>query len=264
MKSLTPVQIISSSLFLACLPFSIFGQTNNAIKQTLSVASYYSAGDYGAGSDTDILYFPVSYSLARGKWGAQLTVPHLRVEGVGNVLVNIGGVNRAVAGTERESYGGVGDSTLALTYQMDPISDSSPFIDFRLDIKIPSADREKGLGTGETDYSAQVDLSQNYGSSVLFATVGYTFRGKTDFYSGLEDSAYLQLGIARPLAPQWNIGAFYDYREPASAFSPEVHEIVPYFSWQISESWSFTGLAAFGFTDASADTAILGQISYSW
>lgn len=243
---------------------SALAQGYSDIKHTVSLASYFSSGDYGEDPDTDILYFPVSYSAKQGKWAAQLTVPHLQVEGVGNVLVNIGGVNRAVAGNRRESNSGVGDSTLALTYQMDPLSDTSPFIDFRLDVKIPTANREKGLGTGETDYSAQVDISQNYGNSVLFGTFGYMFRGKTDFYAGLANSAYVQLGIAKPFATQWNVGIFYDFREPASTFSPEIHELVPYFSYQISERWVFTGLTAFGFTEASAGTAVLGQISYSW
>ncbi len=264
MNSTNVVKTISCISFLFCLsPFAL-AQTNSELQHTLSLASYYSTGGYGERSDTDILYFPVSYSLAKGKWAAQLTVPHLRVEGIGNVLVNIGGVKRAVAGTERERDSGLGDSTLAITYQMEPFSSTSPFIDLRLDVKIPTADRDRGLGTGEMDYNAQVDISQNYGSSVLFATIGYTFRGKTDFYTALEDSIYMQLGVARPLTHRWNMGVFYDFREPASTFSPEIHEIVPYLSWQISDSWSFTGLAAFGFTDASAETAVLGQLSYRW
>jgi len=243
---------------------SVISQEYSELKHTVSLATYRSSGDYGDGVDTDIFYLPLSYSFQKGAWGAQLTVPHIEVEGVGNVLVNIGGVNRAVAGSQRELNRGIGDSTLSLTYQMDPILDAGLFVDFRLDVKVPTADRDRGLGTGETDYSAQVDLSRSVGTSVIFGTLGYTFRGKTDFYAGLRDSAYMQLGIARPLTAQWNVGAFYDYREPASTFSPEVHELVPYISYQISERWSFTGLAAFGFTDASADTAVLGQISYSW
>ncbi len=242
----------------------VLSQDYRDIKQTLSVASYYSSGDYGEDSDTDILYFPLSYGANFGKWGLQVTVPHLQVEGIGNVLVNIGGISRAVAGTQRERNSGIGDSVVSFSYQTDPVSENSPFIDFRLDVKIPTADRKKGLGTGETDISAQVDISQNYGSSVLFSTIGYTFRGKTDFYEGLQNSAFVQLGLARPINSQWNLGVFYDYREAASSFSPEIHEIVPYFSWQIASNWSFTGLAAFGFTEASAGTAILGQLSYSW
>lgn len=251
---------------LACfiLSSSAFSQDNSLIKQSISLATYFSSGDYGESMDTEILYFPVSYSANRGKWGAQLTLAHLQVEGVGNVLVNVGGVGRAVAGTQLETNSGMGDSTLALTYQMDPLSDTSPFIDLRLNVKFPTADREKGLGSGEVDYSAQVDISQNYGSSVLFGSLGYTFRGKTELYAGLDDSAFVQLGIARPLDQKWNIGFFYDFREPASTFSPEIHELVPYLSYQISDRWSFTGLAAFGFTDASAGTAVLGQLSYSW
>tara|TARA_B110000858_G_scaffold198526_1_gene266248 strand:- start:10779 stop:11594 length:816 start_codon:yes stop_codon:yes gene_type:complete len=243
---------------------SVYAQDYNDLKQSVSLATYFSSGDYGEPEDTDILYFPLSYSANKGKWGAQLTVSQLRVEGIGNVLVNIGGVNRAVAGNQRERNSGIGDSTLAFTYQMDPFSETSPFIDFRLDVKIPTADRNKGLGTGEADYSAQVDISQYYGNSVFFGTFGYTFRGKTDFYAGLDNSAYAQFGVARPLAAQWNIGIFYDFREPASTFSPEIHELVPYFSWQLSNSWSFTGMAAFGFTDASTGSSVLGQISYSW
>ena len=99
---------------------------------------------------------------------------------------------------------------------------------------------------------------------MFFGSFGYMFRGKTELYAGLKDSAYIQLGVAKPFAMQWNVGVFYDFRESASTFSSEIHEFVPYFSYQISESWVFTGLAAFGFAEASAGTAFLGQLSYSW
>ena len=241
-----------------------FAQENSDLKHTLSLASYYSSGSYGEDTDTDILYLPLSFGANYGKWGMQISVPHLRVDGVGNVLVNVGGINRAVVGREIERNSGIGDSVLSVTYQAEPVSDNSLFIDFRLDVKIPTADEARGLGTGEADYSAQVDISQYYGNSVLFGTFGVTFRGDTDLYAGLTDSAYVQLGVARPLAPRWNVGIFYDFRGPASTFSPEIHELVPYFSFQFSDNWSFTGLTAFGFTHASAKAAILGQISYSW
>ena len=258
--SLLP-NILLLSLIVAGEP--VLAQKYSDIKQRVSFTSYLSSGDYGEDADTDILYFPVSYSVKKGKWIAQFAVPHLQVQGAGNVLVDIGGVTRAVAGNKQESNGGVGDSTLALIYQMDQLSDTGPFIDFRLDVKIPTADRKKGLGTGEADYGIQVDISQSYGGSVLFGSLGYTFRGKTDLYAGLEDSAYVQLGVAKPFATQWNVGVFYDFRESASTFSSEIRELVPYFSYQISESWVFTGLAAFGFTEAGAGTAFLGQLSYS-
>lgn len=256
--------LIGLSVLPVLLSPSALSQEESNLTQTLSFSSYYSDGDYGEPIDTEILYFPISYAVNYGKFGFQLAVPHLKVTGAGNVLVNIGGVNRAVAGTQRESSSGMGDTILSLTYQMDPITAAELFIDLRMDIKLPSADENKGLGTGETDYSVQLDVSRNVSNSVIFATLGYSFRGESPIYQGLKDSAFAQIGVARPLSPGFNIGMFYDFREQASVFSPEVHDLVPYFSWQFSPNWTFTGMTSWGFTDASPEVTALGQLSYRW
>ena len=153
---------------------------------------------YGEPLDTTIRYFPVTYSLDRGRWGFQLMVPQLRIEGLGNVLVNIGGVNRAVAATQVSTSSGIGDSIASLIYRFDPISASAPFVELRLDAKLPTADEEKGLGTGEADYSIQVDLSQNLGTATIYATLGYNFRGTSTLYEGLQDSAFAPAGLCLP------------------------------------------------------------------
>ena len=256
--------LITVALLSAMPSLRAFSQEDSSLIQTLSFSSYYSEGDYGEPIDTEIFYFPVGYGANYGKFGFQLVVPYLQVTGAGNVLVNVGGINRAVAGTQRVKSRGIGDSILSMTYQMDPVTEAALFIDLRLDIKLPSADENRGLGTGETDYSVQVDLSKNVRNSVFFATLGHSIRGKSNIYQGLRDSTFVQFGMARPLSPRLNIGIFYDFRERASLFSPEVHELVPYFSWQLSPNWTFTGMTARGFTDASADVTALGQLSYRW
>lgn len=256
--------LIGVLLVLLLASFQASSQEDSSLIQTLGFSTYYSNGDYGEPIDTEIYYFPVSYGANYGKFGLQLVVPYLQVTGAGNVLVNVGGINRAVAGTQREKSSGIGDSIISMTYQMDPLTTAELFIDLRLDLKLPSADENKGLGTGETDYSMQVDLSKNVGNSVIFATLGYSFRGRSDIYLGLLDSAFVQFGLAKSLSSDFNIGMFYDFREQASVFSPEIHELVPYFSWQLSSNWTFTGMTSWGFTDASAEVTALGQLSYRW
>lgn len=241
-----------------------FAQEAGEFEQALSIGVYYADGDFGEEVDTLIRYFPLSYEASIGKWGFQLLVPHLQVTGPGSVLINIGGVTRAVAGTQETTSRGMGDSVATVIYRMDPISPAAPFVDLRLDVKIPSADEEKSLGTGETDVSLQLDLSRSVGNYALFASLGYNFRGRSDIFEGLEDSAFAQVGFARPFNERWSAGLFYDFREPASSFSRETHELVPYFTWQFSRRWSFTGLASWGFTDASADATVLGQLRYNW
>ncbi|PCJ28440.1 MAG: hypothetical protein COA96_00935 [SAR86 cluster bacterium] len=244
--------------------YTVAAENSNQPNHTLSVSSYYSNGDYGEKEDTSILYFPVSYGVDYGKFNFQIAIPYLQVNGVGSVLVNVGGINRAVAGTQRSHSSGLGDSVFSMTYQMDAVSESAPFIDLRLDIKLPTADESKGLGSGEVDYNLQVDFLKNVGNSLFFSTVGYSFRGKSSLYEGLQDSAFVQLGVARPLFEKWNIGVFYDYRERASVYSSEIHEVTPYFSWQFAKQWTFTGMTSWGFTADSADLSVLGQLSYRW
>ena len=241
-----------------------YGQDSATLKQNISFGAYYSKGDYGEPLDTRITYLPLSYNLDIGNWGFQVWVPHLRVEGLGNVLVNIGGVSRAVAATQTSTSNGIGDAIATLIYRVDPFTAFAPFIDLRLDVKLPTAAEEKGLGTGETDYSIQVDLSQNLGNSVVFATLGHNFRGSSSLYEGLQDSSFIQLGFAYPLSQQLSVGAFYDFREPATSFTPETHEVVPYLTWQFNKHWSLTAMTTWGFTDASADSTVLGQLSYRW
>jgi len=233
-------------------------------QQVLSVAAYFAEGDFGEPEDTRIAYFPISYELDRGRWGLQLTLPYLRLTGFDSVLVNVGGVTRAVASDVISTRAGSGDAVASLVYRLDPWSASAPFVDFRADVKLPTAAEREALGTGELDYSLQVDVSQSLNQTLAFATLGYTVRGGSPLYVGLKNGAFAQLGAGQPLTDSVDAGIYYEFRESASVLSPEVHELVPYFSWQLDESWSFIGLTSWGLTDASADFAVLGQLRYSW
>lgn len=256
-----PVQLAAVMLLM---PVQSNAQEQTQWRQAISLGAYHARGDFGEVMDTRIRYFPLSYELDRGPWGFQLTVPYLEVTGPGNVLINIGGVTQSVAGDEVTTSGGPGDAIASLIYRFDPWSANAPFVDLRMDVKLPTADETRALGTGEPDYSLQFDFSRAVGNMALFATTGYNRRGKSTLYAGLKDSFFTQLGFSVPAGDSFDVGAFYDYREAASEFASESHELVPYFSWQLNESWSFTGLTIFGFTDASADTTVMGQLRYSW
>lgn len=255
---------VATAISLSVVASSNLGaQENRTIEQTLSFGAAHTRGAYGEEVDTLIDYFPLTYSAQVGKWGFQAQIPHLRVEGLGNVLVNVGGVTRAT-GVEQTVSSGLGDTFLSATYQMDPIFQEGPFVDLRFDVKIPTADETKSLGTGETDYGAQVDIYQAFSSFNLFGSLGYRWRGESVLFSGLKDSAYGQLGVVAPLNDAVSIGLIYDYRAPATDFVEDSHELLPYISWEISPNWTLSGFAGWGFTDASADVTAIGQLSYRW
>ncbi|MEX2131104.1 MAG: transporter [Pseudohongiellaceae bacterium] len=243
---------------------SVLAQENSVKKHTVSAGTYYSAGDYGEDTETRIKYFPVSYAYQGDNWGFQLTVPHLEIDGLGNVLVNVGGVTRARSTGEQVSSNGIGDSIARVTYQFDSSSAMGPFFDLVLEAKIPTADETKGLGTGETDYALQLDISRLVGGITLFGTLGYRVRGQSDLFTGLEDSAFVELGFSRPLSQSINAGLIYTYSAPASEFSKDIHDFLPFISWNLSSSWSIMGYGVWGLTEDSPDYAVGAQLSYNW
>ncbi|MDE0479985.1 MAG: hypothetical protein OXI13_10190 [Gammaproteobacteria bacterium] len=230
----------------------------------LNLGAYFAEGKFNGHSDTTIRYLPIGYQWQGERWGFQLLTAGLSVTGVGNVLVNIGEVTRAIAGSEVTTEAGFGDTIAGISYALDPFADWAPFVDLRLDVKLPTADENRSLGTGELDFSLQIDFSQVYGETTWFASLGRNFRGRTDLFPGLNDNSFAQLGFARQLSERTSAGAFYDYREAPAVFARETHEIYPYVSFQLSPRWSLTALVGRGFTEGSADYALQGQLSYSW
>ncbi|MES3006346.1 MAG: hypothetical protein V4751_01090 [Pseudomonadota bacterium] len=238
-------------------------------RHNLSVGGYYSSGDYGESSKTTIHYLPVSYDYTAANWNLKLAVPYLEVSGAGNVLVNVGGIgsgdfNGLAVTDESVRSRGRGDTVLTATYQFPAFAENLPFIDLGVEVKIPTADEKKSLGTGETDYGVQLDLYQLAGDTTLFATAGYKFRGRSFLFNEMTDSAYLSLGFSRPLSQSWSYGLIYDYREAASESSKDTHELLPYLSWSPASRWTLMGYLVKGFTRDSADYALGGQLSYRW
>ncbi|MEX0902679.1 MAG: hypothetical protein WDZ76_08140 [Pseudohongiellaceae bacterium] len=261
-----PLAVALVALFVRGAPVAAQQPAQDLLPNTFSLGAAYSTGDYGEPIDTSILFFPVSYAYQAEKWGVQVSSYHLEMDGLGNVLVNVGGVTRAQGPVQEVSERGLGDTTARFTYRLDPWSATAPFIDVSVEVKLPTAEEAKGLGTGETDYAAQVDIYKPAGATTWFGTLGYRFRGESELFAGLENATFAQLGFTRPLAgsAQWSWGAFYDFREPASTFSKETHELFPFVTWRPSARWSLMSYGVWGATEDSADYLLGTQLSYSW
>lgn len=236
----------------------------SASTHAISLAAYSGHGDFGFDLDTRISYLPLRYEYNSGNWGFQLLAPLLEVDGPGAVLVNLGGVNRIFAESEPRTQSGMGDLVASAVYRLPRTVSSRPFVDFRLDIKLPTANEEKGLGTGEADANLQVDLSHYLGQWLIFGSLGYSFRGDSELFPELENGIYGQFGAAFPLQDSVSMGLLYDYREAVASFTTDIHEIGPYINWQINENWTATGMSLVGLSKSSVDYSVLGQLRYSW
>jgi hypothetical protein len=159
--------VLSSSITAAWVVVNLGIEVANAEdeqKGTLKLTAGvdYSSGDYGQTDDTEILYLPFTLKYESLSWGLQLTVPWLSVTGSGTVVggidggVVIGGYGRRQA---RTTESGLGDVVAGVSFALDTLWDSGPLVDLTAKTKFATADEARGLGTGENDFSLQIDIA---------------------------------------------------------------------------------------------------------
>src|SRR6185369_8281596 len=137
---------------------AVAGQTG-AAQTSVAIGAEYSTGKFGGTETTDTLYIPVVIRHETGPWVLKATVPWLRVTGPGNVI-GAGGDRVVVPG-----------ATVART------TESGLGLDLGAKVKLPTADDQKRLGTGELDYAVQLDFFRPIDATTLFGSIGYRVYG---------------------------------------------------------------------------------------
>ncbi len=145
----------------------------SADKTTLSTGMTYLKGDYGQASDTEILYVPFTLKHRTGPWTLKVTVPYLRITGPGGVLPDLGATG---ATTPAGTNSGLGDIIAGATYRAYYDAERGLLVNLTGKVKLPTADKNKGLGTGETDWYAESSVYKISGAWTPFATLGYKAR----------------------------------------------------------------------------------------
>ncbi len=254
--------LITGLLVAGCL---IAGPASAAEKGNFKVSSGfdYSSGDYGSTVDTEIWYVPLTLKYSTFPWTAKVTVPWLQIKGPGGV---VGGgesvivVNSGATTTTTES--GLGDVVAAISYSMDPISDGFPLLDFTAKVKLPTADEDKGLGTGKVDYTLQVDAASFYGNWIPLATLGYKIKGDPTGVK-LDNTFFASVGAAYKFNDKTSAGATLDYQEASTSTSDDATELFAYLAYKLSKQWSINTYGLVGFTDGSPNEEIGMQFSFS-
>src|SRR2546428_4876406 len=180
-----------------------------------STSVNYSVGDYGTGKDTKIVDIPFTLGVSPlDRLWLSLTVPYIR-QTTQNAVSTGGGV----AARNEKSKGklappatattqeGVGDVLLRGAYVVVKEGDVVPEVTPYLKIKFPTADSDRGLGTGEFDETVGVGLAKRLVERLFgYLSLSYTFIGDPPG-SELRDSF------------GWSIGAAYAVLQPLSVFA---------------------------------------------
>ncbi|UTW06540.1 hypothetical protein [Pseudomonas benzenivorans] len=216
---------------------------------TLTTGLDYSRGRYGTPVTSETWYVPVIARYETGPLIYKLTIPYLRISNP-----SVGPDGEPLSGGCASVESGLGDTVASAGYALlDGSRGDGLFLDLVGKVKLPTADEDRCLGTGKTDYSAQIDLARSFGALSGFATLGWKKFGDpagTDF----RDPIYASLGFVTRLAPATSVGAAYDWRQKVTANGHETQEITLFLSQRLSPSWKVQLYALKGFSDASPDS----------
>jgi hypothetical protein len=249
-----PLALLGAA-FLISAPFLAESAMAAEPQTSFRVASglEYTTGDYGGTTSIDEVYVPFTFSATRGRINARITVPYLRVDGPAAALY--GEADDAVEpGTAQAvSESGLGDVVASLTV-FDVITSSrlGLAVDLTGKVKIGTADAEKGLGTGENDYTLLVDVYKFTERGALIGTLGYKIRGEPAGVA-LEDVFVGSVGGLVETGSRSRFGLFYDYREASLLNGDELRELSVFGSHDLGQAWRLQYYLFSGFTDSGPD-----------
>lgn len=228
------------------------GKPSTRGRITTSVGLSYSRGEDASGIESDVLYAPLSLKYERRRWTAKLTVPYITVD-----------ESRAAPGRRRSTARGLGDSVASVSYRFLPWVESPTALELTAKVKLPTADEDAGLGTGELDYTAQAQISRRFERWTPYLMLGFRWRGQPSG-SELGDQRLAGAGFTYRWSDRFSAGFSYDFREASRRGADDVHELVPNASFRLSRSLRLGSYCVIGLSDASPDRNLGLSLSYSF
>ncbi len=244
---------LSAALFATPLP--VFADTDSG-RFRITTGAEYSSGDYGGDKSVDEWYVPLTAKYLTGPWVLRLTVPYLEVKApTGTVVTGGGGGDVVVPGTgPRKTEQGLGDIIAGVTYRdvLNTERSADLAVDLTGKVKFGTADEDKGLGTGENDYTVQTDVYKFIDRFTPYATLGYRYRGDPPG-ANLDNGWLFALGTMYDLSDRLGWSLDYYFREASVADADDPQELTAGVAYRITRTENLRGYVIKGLSDGSPD-----------
>ncbi|MEJ1973072.1 MAG: hypothetical protein WDM96_11615 [Lacunisphaera sp.] len=183
----------------------------------------------------------------------EFLLPHIK----GPATV-VGGGGAARPTSNKES--GFGDIYLSGTYRFGETVGKWN-LDATVRVKLPTADEDRGLGTGETDGYGQIDMYRSFGKVTPFASLGWREFGTSALYP-LHSGVYGSAGAHFRPSDTTIVTTSLDWGERLLAGEDNTADALVAVTQDLNPSWRAMVYVLAGFTDASPDFAAGGRFTY--
>lgn len=186
----------------------------------------YARGDFGTDATSTYSTFPLIFDWFAGeRFNLELTVPFLDQKtsntgyaasgaGAGVAAAKMGsggrGVTRSAATVvgSSENQSGLGDITLTAAYGLLAEREDSPALALTGYLKFPTADEDKGLGTGSFDWGPGLLLAKWFGAWQPFGEGRYVFQGASREETGARDYLTVDAGLGHGWSEELYLALF--------------------------------------------------------
>jgi len=241
---------------------------------TVGMAVDYQTGDYGSGQTTDAWAVTVTASFRpTDRWVLDVSIPYL-YQSASTTTTTAGGMRFDVSSDGRtssstmgpghrepgagnvatvtDSQSGLGDVVVGVGYTLIEEGDELPQISLSSAVKIPTADEEKNLGTGEWDLEVGLALAKIVGDWDAFASGRYVFQGESEAF-GLQDFAVLEAGLGRFVGEAAEVWVSAAWASAPSEFSDPSAEVRLGIDFGLPSGLGLGGYLSKGLTDGAPD-----------
>jgi len=238
---------VAVSLVLATAP-----PVRAEMRSEYRVLATYRSGDFGLSAGTRILALPVTFTVISDRQEFRVSVPYLYVTSddpvtlVGNQVIKRNGVR---GGTES----GPGDVVAEEEHYLLAGGGARPWLSILLAVKLPTADEEKGLGTGRPDAGAGLGLIQPLGSRWhLLGDAQYSVLGDPRNID-LRNTLWLSVGLQRRVARGASASLSYERRDSVLPNHPALSKIALVYDQGLARRVNLRAAVSIGLSDTTED-----------
>lgn len=236
----------------------------------MSTGLHFSTGDYGEGARTSVVTVPLAIKYTKDNLSVRVALPYVWIDGPATLLdvtnggdtvtggaigrgdAGVGGLEETDPAPARNQRGGIGDIAIAATYSFDLGSDF--YIDATGRVKLPTASRRNGIGTGKADVMVSADFGRDIGPASLYLHARKRFiDAGTATY--LRDNWGAGAGISYEASDSVTLGADYDWQQSAVRGDAASSEITGWANVRLARTLSLSLYGSRGMSDESTDFA---------
>jgi hypothetical protein len=253
------VRLLAFACFCAALPEAAVAQD-----WKFSSSVNYDTGKYGGPDRTDSVYIPFTLKRYYSEGDLSVTLPLLRQSSSGQVTRVGGKPVRAVKGsvsaaTAAES--GLGDIMVRGSYIIKRDGPRSFDLAAAGRLKLPTANKNKGLGTGEIDQGAGFEFAKELTPGVsLLADGYYTIIGDLDGVD-FNNEVSVDIGVSKTLRQNLSLTVLYATQSAITDGNADPRELSGTLDYKSSDGNHYHGGLLLGLSDGSPDAGFSAGFS---